>query len=137
MGDYCYGNHLTLSDESHLSDVADLPLFLGIVRRFDQQVSDKTNSNTEPTLSKDCSKNISTFIEKNHANLLSLMDHDAFKKLTAENILPIIDETAALVLLKFEQNYCDVDYRQGGSSISNLQQRCINSFIDAKLERDE
>ena len=95
----CYFiGHQSLSGDTELADVADLPFWLDIVS-FDEK------NGSIGTDSKDWSNNIAYFLDQNNNDDVN-MDFNAFKKLTSENMLTDISPESALVFLKFERS-CD------------------------------
>lgn len=88
------------------------------------------------------SVNIANFLENNDNS--SAVDFASFQKLTGQEILPNVDANAALVLLKEEQKYVSPDVhinvdnnvgeQEESSLLTNLQNRCLESLVEANLE---
>jgi flagellar capping protein FliD len=112
-----------------LDIIADLPLWLNVVSFID---------NPSKYLSKYWSKSFANFLENNDKS--SAIDSKSFQKLTDENVLPYVDAIAALVFLKEEKKYACLEAHFSDDSgaklpkLTNLQKRCVNSLVEAKLE---
>jgi len=158
----CYDTKQLLSKNTPLAAIADLPLWLNVVFLI-QEVVENSDGTGEPRQSKSSSRewslNIANFLEDDDNR--STVDSISFQKLTDEGILPNVDENATLVLLKEEQRHAsskvynnndndtkddDDDDDDGNNNngaavealpqLTNLQNRCVESLDEAKLELD-
>jgi hypothetical protein len=128
----CSLDKILLSSGMQLAVIADLPLWLNVVFFINNPL-------------KKCSKYWSTSVANFLVNInkSSAIDSNSFQKLTDENVLPYVNANAALVLLKEEQKYgCpEAPFSDDSDSklpkLTNLQERCVKSLIEAELERNE
>jgi len=135
----CYNRIDLLSKGTPMALIADLPLWLNVVY-FIQEHGHRYDIPLKST-SINLSMNIANFLENNDNS--SAVDFDSFEKLTGEKILPYVDANAALVLLKEEQKYVSSEIHISEDSkdgeqeeplvITNLQDRCLESLVEAKL----
>ena len=137
LSENCYIRMDLLKNGSPLAIIADLPLWLDVVliiqeRGYKSNIQYSSNS---------CSTFIVNFFENNDNS--SAVDSESFQKLTDEKVLPNVDVDAALVLLKEEQKYATPDVPISDDdntketeplALTNLQNRCLESLIKAKLE---
>ena len=114
-----------------LDIIAYLPLWLNVVFFI---------NNPLKSCSKYWSESVANFLV--NINKSSAIDSNSFQKLTDENVLPYVNANAALVLLKEEQKYgCpEAPFSDDSDSklpkLTNLQERCVKSLIEAELERN-
>jgi len=155
----CYETKQLLSKETPLSSIADLPLWLNVVFLIQQYVEQRGEGGQQPqskSASREWSLHIAHFLEDDHNR--ATVDATSFQKLTSAVMLPYVHEHATLRLLKEEQTHAsskvytndnekkdddnddDNDGDDGGGTLlpqlTNLQNRCVESLDEAKLELD-
>lgn len=154
----CYETKQLLSKETPLSSIVDLPLWLNVVLLIQQSVEQRPDGKPpSKSASREWSLHIAHFLEDDVNR--STVDATSFQKLTSEVMLPYVHEKATLRLLKEEQTHASSkvydekkdgdegdddnddgdDDDVGGSllpQLTNLQNRCVASLDEAKLELD-
>mmetsp|Transcript_35265 Transcript_35265/g.40252 ORF Transcript_35265/g.40252 Transcript_35265/m.40252 type:complete len:542 (+) Transcript_35265:154-1779(+) len=157
----CYETKQLLSKETPLSSIADLPLWLNVVFLIQQYVEQRGEGGQQPqskSASREWSLHIAHFLEDDHNR--ATVDATSFQKLTSAVMLPYVHEHATLRLLKEEQTHAsskvytnndnekkddddddndDGEGDNGGTllpQLTNLQNRCVESLDEAKLELD-
>ena len=146
----CHKSKKLLQPGSPLSKIMDVPLWFAIASYTEENAFLKNDSDY-------WSKNIAFFIDSNE------IDEDAFRTLTSTKFIPTINASAAVIFLKEEHKHGlherssvvdeekeDYDVVNGNHNdandkviddmtllLTNLQERCVESFDLANLEQGD